>query len=270
VLSDLPALLSTATALAIGLVLALVCSRYLKVKTDALLVAVLFAPVLFFLGLSGRLVEFKGLGLEAKFQQVAARVVTPTTVKPVSSSAPAIQRLSEVNAFMGVGSDVVLLQATKEDIPVTRQRVLDVALQIYPGLLQGSFELLVVVDPAYKVIGYFPREYFYDLLRIEIEQTIRGARTAFDSVRVGEQLEQTQLWDVVQYPRIRSEASGTKLFVQTSDSNAAALGKLASANLGAAVVVDPAGGYSGIVRRNDIVAELLGALAGTGKPASPK
>lgn len=258
--SETTALLSTAASLVVGLGLVVMCTRYLKVDSGALLVAVLFAPAVLFLGLSGRLVEFKGFGLEAKFQQLAARAIAPTNIKPVSPSASAIRDVSEAKAFFGLGSEVVIVEAPKADIPVTRQRVLDVALQIYPGLLQGRFELLVVVDSTNKVLGYFHREFFFDLLRIEIEQTLRGLRKAYDSVQVGEQLEQTQLWDIVQYPAIRAEASGTKLYIKNTESNASALAKFASANQDAAVVVDANDAYAGIIRRNDIVAELIGAL----------
>lgn len=264
--ADFTALIGTTFAIAVGLGLVAICLRLLKVDSGALLVAVLFAPALLYLGLSGRLLEFKGLGMEAKFQQAAARSVTPTSVRPVAPSASEIRDQSPARAFMGIGSEVVLLEAPKTDMPVTRQRVLDIALKIYPGLLQGKFELLVVVDEADRVLGYFNRYYFLDLLRIEVEQAIRGSRTSYDANRVGEQLEQTQLWDLVQYPSIRADAQGIKFFISPSDSNATALSKLASVSQDAAVVVDSKGMYAGIVRRQDIVAELLGALAGHPSP----
>jgi hypothetical protein len=264
------AIATTALALAAGLGIVLFCARYLKIESGALLVGALFAPALLFLGLSGRLVEFKGLGLEAKFQQAATRSIVPTSVKPASPSASVIRDRSAANAFLGIGSQVVLLQAPPTDVPITRPRVLDVALQIYPGLLQGNFELLVIVDSSNKVLGYFRREFFFDLLRIELEQSVRGARQQYDSKRVGEQIEQTQLWDVVEYPRMRAESWGSKMFILTTDSNASALAKLISANQEAAVVVDKGGAYSGIVRRSDIVAELLVALTGTATPRAQK
>lgn len=94
-LSELSALVSTAAAIAAGLGLVFICKRYLNADVGSLLVAVLFAPAVLYLGLSGRLVEFKGLGFEAKFQQVAAQPVTPTNIRPVSVSASAIQEQSE-------------------------------------------------------------------------------------------------------------------------------------------------------------------------------
>jgi hypothetical protein len=261
--SDVSAIFITALALAAGLGIAFICARYLKVNAGVLLVSALFAPAVLFLGLSGRLVEFKGLGLEAKFQEAAARPIIPTSVNPSSPSASAIEQLSGAKAYFGIGSQVVILEAPTADVPISRQRVLDVAVQIYPGLLQGNFELLVVLDSSKKVLGYFRREFFFDLFRIELEQTIRGARQKFDSERVGEQLEQTQLWDIVEYPRMRAESWGSKLFIPLNDSNARALVKLTSANQEAAVVVGAEGTYAGIVRRSDIVSELLTALTGT-------
>ncbi len=256
------ALVSIVLSIGFGIGLVFLSVRYMKVK-GALLVAVLFAPAVLYLGLSGRLVEFKGLGFEAKFKELAKKTIVPTSVVPIASSASDIQSISKAKALMGIGSEVVLLQASTTDLPITHERVLEFALKIYPGLLQGNFELLVVVDSTHNVLGYFSREFFFDLLRIEIEQSLRGARERYDSSRVREQIEQTQLWDIVEYPKMRAESWGAKLLIQSTDTNATALKRLTEANQEAAVVVTTKGSYAGIVRRADIVAELLSALAGS-------
>ena len=258
---DFASLFATAVALAIGLALARWCNKSLKADSGALLVAVLFAPTLLYLGLSGRLVEFKGLGLEAKFQDVASRAVTPKgQIRPVSSSASDIQSVAPAKTFMGIGSQVVILTAPTEDREVKAHHVNPVARSIYPGLLDGSFEMLVVIDKDSKVLGYFHRQYFFDLLRIELEQVIRGDRSDYDYKRVYQQLEQTQLWDLVAYPKVRAENEGRQLMLPSTTTNADALAKLDSAGSDSAVVIDSVGKYVGIVRRSDIVSALLNAL----------
>lgn len=264
------ALLYTAIALGCGLGLVHFCKKRLETESSALLVAVLIAPTVFYLGLSGRLVEFKGLGVEAKFQQAAAKIVIPSNVRPAEPSASAIQEISSAKALLGMGSAVVLLTAPEKDRAITPQSVFEVASQISPGLLQGTFELLVIVDQKEKVLGYFRREFFFDLLRIELDQTMRGSRKQPDSKRVGEQLEQTQLWDIVEYPKMRAESWGSRVFIDTADTNAEALRKLTSSNQDVAVVVSATGAYAGIVRRTDIIAELLGALASSDPPKSAR
>lgn len=258
---DFASLLATAIALAVGLALAWWCSKRLKSDSGALLVAVLFAPTVLYLGLSGRLIEFKGLGVEAKFQSVAARAVTPTGhIKPVSPSASAIHSVAQAKTLMGMGSQVVLLTAPAEDREIKAHQVNPVARSIYPGLLDGTFEMLVVLDSETKVLGYFHKQYFFDLLRIELEQVIRGDRSDYDYKRVYQQLEQTQLWDLVAYPKVRAENEGRQLKIQATTSNADALALLDASGTESAVVVDASGKYAGIVRRSDIVSALLRAL----------
>ena len=161
---------------------------------------------------------------------------------------------------MGIGSQVVLLTAPSEDRELKAHQVNPIARSIYPGLLDGSFEMLVVLDKDSKVLGYFHKQYFFDLLRIELEQVIRGDRFDYDYKRVYQQLEQTQLWDLVAYPTVRAESEGRQLRIPTTTSNADALAKLDVAAADSAVVVDAAGKYAGIIRRSDIVSALLGAL----------
>jgi hypothetical protein len=268
------ALFSTLGFLLLGVLMALGSKHYLKLDSGAFLGGMMFAPILMFLAMSGRLVEFKGLGLEAKFQQAARQQVKPlASTKPVSRAAPSakgIRDTSDLRSFFGIGSEVVIITAGREDKPVTRQAVIDVALQIYHGLLQGKFEILAVLDESDRLLGYFPRSSFLDLLRIEIEQTIRGDRKQFDSKRVGEQIEQTQLWDIVEYPRTRAERSGIKGTVRISDSNARALASLHAAKLPAMVVVDNEGKYAGIVRREDILSELVISLSDISSPSEEK
>lgn len=262
----LAALLTTLGFLLVGLSLVLLCARYFKIDSGALLLGGLFAPSLIFLAMSGRLLEFKGFGVEAKFREVAAQAVTPSagpkTIRPIASSASGIRTASTARSVFGIGTEVVLLTAAREDKPVTHAAVLEVALQIYPGLLQGNFEVLAVLDPSDRVLGYFPRSAFLDLLRIELEQTIRGDRKQFETKRVHDQLEQTQLWDIVAFPGTRTERSGIKTTVRLSDSNAQVLSVMATSRLPVVVVVDGAGKYGGIVRRDDIVSTLVTSLAG--------
>lgn len=260
--SDYWALIYTAVTLALGAGLVYLCRRQLKIEGNVLLGAVFVAPLLFFLGLSGRLVEFKGFGIEAKLQRAALKTVTPKLVRPVEPSATAIQEISIAKAQLGIGAPVVLLKAPDKDRKIGPEDVHLKAIEIYPGLIQGKFELLVIIEGGTKVLGYFSREFFFDLLRIEFEQSGReGMETPDDnSKQVANQLAQTQLWDIVDQPKRRAESWGSKVFVNVSDTNAEALTKLATSGQDVAVVVTASGDYAGIVRRSDIVVEILEAL----------
>ena len=84
--------------------------------------------------------------------------------------------------------------------------------------------------------------------------------------RVRAQLEQTLLWDIVEQPDRRAKEWGVIATVKETDSNAAALRKMAESNASVLVVVDAKGTYKGIVRRQDIISTLLLALPGVAGP----
>jgi hypothetical protein len=249
--------------LAAGLSLVIFCLRYYKIESGAMLIALLFAPVLVFLAASGRLVEFKGLGVEAKFQQKANEQIKPKAenIRPLAPSSKDIKGSDTVRRVFAIGTEVVLLTARNSEKEISAPDVFAFAEQIYPGLIEGNFEALVIVDEADRPLGFFPRSYFLDLLRIEILQTIRGKRSKFDLERVVEQLEQTQLWDIVAAPRVRVEAEGVKTTVKVSSTNAEALAILIASRTPTGVVIDSAGKYAGVVKREDIVSALVSSLA---------
>jgi hypothetical protein len=261
--TDWGALASGALALCVGLALVSFVSKRLKLDSGALLVAILFAPAILYLGLSGRLVEFKGLGLEAKFQAIAARQVSSSAkVSPIAPSASEVRGVEEAKSLLGMGANVVFVSdKDRADKRVMGQEVAPYARRIVPGLLDGSFEVLVVIDEKQKVLGYFPRTHFLDLLRIVVDPISRGSveKSGVDYLGIYDALMQTKLWDIIEYPRIRADNEGQYLLVESDSTNAQALSKMNQARQEVAVLVDGKGIYAGIVRRSDIVAELLSA-----------
>lgn len=248
----------------LGLLLAGAAKKWFSIDNGALFASLIFAPIVAYLILSGQLLEFKGFGLEAKFLEAAAKSVKTspvktTTISPTSDSIKDLTEKSKVKSFFGIGSEVVLLKVpeNREKTKVSAREVFQVAHQIYPSLLQGIFQFLVVLDESDRVLGYFEKEFFFDILRIEIEQTIRGKRTEYQKERVEEQLQQTQLWDIVENPRMRAGTWGVKETIRINTSNLEALRTMREKNLCAIVVVDGQGKYKGIVKLNDIVSDLL-------------
>lgn len=251
----------------LGLLLAGAAKKWFDIDNSALFASLIFAPIVAYLVLSGQLMEFKGFGLEAKFREAATKSVQTspvktTTISPTSDSIKDLTEKSMAKAFFSIGSEVVLLKVPKnrEKTEVGVREAFQVAHQIYPSLLQGIFQFLVVLDESDHVLGYFEKEFFSDILRIEIEQTIRGKRTVYQKERVEEQLQQTGLWDIVENPRMRADTWGVKETIRIDTSNLEALRTMREKNLRAIVVVDGQGKYKGIVNRNDIVSDLLSNL----------
>jgi len=257
---DWPALLSGIVALGLGLGLVAFVSTKLKLDSGALLVSVLFAPAVLYLGLSGRLVEFKGLGLEAKFQAIAAKPVSPISkIRTIAPSGSDVQDVAEAKSLLGMGANVVFVKDVDRRQRVKGQEVSQYARRIIPGLLDGSFNALVVVDANQKVLGYFPRTHFLDLLRVVVDPVSRGGveKSEVDYPAMYDALMQTKLWDIVEYPRARTESEGQNLLIRSSMSNAQALSEFNKTRQEVAVVVNQDGTYGGILRRPDVMAELL-------------
>lgn len=258
-------------SLAISLIFAAGIKYLLKVKSEMALVAIvgLFSILLIF-RTTGPVESFKigDSGLEAKFATVANMAIVPSSIIPLSGSAKEIQEISDAKAVLGIGAQVVILQQLRENATLSSNDVISVAHKISPGLLQGNFEVLVVIDRNMKVVGYFSREFFFDLLRIELEQTIRGERKSVRPVK--EQIEQTQLWDIVENPKMRAEDWGSKVFIKYNASNVDALGQLDSSNQEVGVVVAEDQTYAGIVRRSNIMAKMLIGLSSLNSSLPPK
>ena len=250
----------------LGVVLAWIAKRLFTLESGSLFASVVLVPVAAFLIISGRVSEFAGYGLSAKFREAAASQDKPlhSEIKNIIASG----RAGIAQALLGPGAEVAFLQAPAQ--PQSQAAVPSIieglASEIYPSLLRGTFQALVVTDKGGRVLGFFEPHFFSDLLRIEVIQTMRGSRQRYDAERVRAQLEQTLLWDIVEQPDRRAKEWGVIATVKETDSNAAALRKMAESNASVLVVVDAKGTYKGIVRRQDIISTLLLALPGVAGP----
>jgi len=259
--------LITFVFIALGLFLAVIAKKYFSIDNSALFASLIFAPIVAYLVFSGQLSEFRGFGLEAKFREAAAQPVKTsnlrsTTISPTSGEVSELLEKSDLKAYFGIGSEVVIQKVltNNDENKIGFREVFQVAHKIYPSLLQGVFQFLIILDESERVLGYFEREFFLDILRIEIEQNIRGKRTGYQKEKVEEQLQQTQLWDIVEYPRKKAEAWGIQETISNTTTNLEALKIMREKNLKAIVVVDGDRKYSGIVKRNDIISDLLSSL----------
>ncbi len=159
----------------------------------------------------------------------------------------------------GRGIEVVLIKTSPSELneEELKKEVLKKARQIYPSLIQGTLQFVVIIDNFNRILGYFEKEFFYDLLRIEIEQILRGKREKYEIDKVIEQLQQTNLWSIVQYPKIKANDWGLKKTIRSSASNIEALKLIDKENQYAIVVVDDESRYNGIVKQNEIVSEII-------------
>ena len=246
----------------LGFVLAIIGKKRFSIDNSAFFASLIFAPMLAYLILFGRLSEFKGFGIELKLLEAAAAPVEilevkTSTISPTSQSAKEVIAQSQLKAYFGIGSEVVILRAPKKQEEVGFREVFRVANQLYSSLLQGSLQFFVILDDSDQVLGYFEKDIFLDILRIEIEQVIRGKRNKYETEIAKEQLQQTQLWDIVSFPRLKAESWGLNTTIGAKTSKLDALKTMVQKDLSAIVVTDEGRKYKGIVKREDIVSDLL-------------
>lgn len=263
-----PDILVAISLLFLGILMVTLFSRYLQSNSPVLFLGGLFAPSLIYLAIIGNLLEFRGLGFEAKFHRAAVQQIEiPDGVKgvdPSASSSTNIRQKSTVWAIFGIGSPVVFVTAPEKERTISVEDVYATAMKIYPGLLDGTFELLVVLDEWDRPFGYFPKSFFADLLRIELTHVKRSnTRPSNWDERLKAELEQTLLWDILASPRARASDWGITKTARLSDSNHEALSVMVSNGLDTIVVVDEDGKYAGILRRNDIISKLVVFLLGS-------
>ena len=245
-----PDIIVAISLLLLGILMVAMFSRYLQSNSPALFLAGLFAPSLIYLAITGNLLEFRGLGFEAKFHRAAVqRVEIPDGVKrvdPSASSSHDIKQASTARAVFGIGSPVVFVTASEKEKTISVGDVYATAMKIYPGLLDGTFELLVVLDEWDRPFGYFPKSFFADLLRIELTHVKRSADPPSNWQKsLKAELEQTLLWDILTSPRRRASDWGITKTARLSDSNHEALSVMVSNGLDTIVVVDDDRKYAG-------------------------
>lgn len=249
--------------LAIGFICAFFAHKVLKINNSALFSSLFFAPILAYMVFSGQIAEFKGFGIEAKLRDASKKKIE-IKVGTISNLLSGTN-YGELQSFLSGGSEVVLLnsnQASKHSKNPWRL-AFSIAEQISVNLLQGKFELLVVVDGQRRVIGSFAKHWFMDIPSIPDVHVSRGNDKDFDQTdekRIKSNLSKTLLWDILLKPLERTKEWGLTATISKSATQINALRELNRHSIDALPVVDGDGKYQGIVRRSDIETAILDPL----------
>jgi hypothetical protein len=243
--------------LLIGLLALLMAKFALKIDQDAVLVTILLVPVLIYLILSGQLKEIRGPGgLGAIFNDAAHR--------------PSLEIRQQDSEWMDVADMVALARGDPDSLALNkklyelsrarRHIVLTVTLgnkQEYydPDSMANylkmlleyrSFRFLVILDESKEVFAYISG--WRAIKFINFEKKISGQDSPFvtainrrdkDGLRRYELIEET---------------------VKITDSNENILEKMMKSRLDALIVTYPDGRLKGVVRREQVLSELMLAL----------
>ncbi|MBD3305165.1 hypothetical protein GF339_02300, partial [candidate division KSB3 bacterium] len=214
----------------LGLLLAIIAKKWFSIDKSGFLIALMLTPLIIHFILSGYLSKIEGFGVVAEFRKVSTQ---PVEVTAISSEKP--PEADSAKTYLGIGSGIIKLDPRKKELKP--DYVIKVAYQIYLSLLQGHFQFLIIVDESDRVLGYFEKEFFFDILRIELEQTIRGEvpvdyekKKEERKKRHVEQLQQTGLWDILEDPKGRA-AWGIQKAILPETTNVEALKIMREHNL---------------------------------------
>ena len=116
------------------------------------------------------------------------------------------------------------------------------------------------MDSENRVLGYFLRDMFFDLLKLTFlpsslpeDQFYRNVNKARDDfLRTN-----TELWLIIQYPRPRLEAKGRQLTLRREATNAEAYRLMIEEGQDVVLVVDNEHRYAGVMTRRQIEGELF-------------
>lgn len=247
-----------------GFALVWISKRFLSVSSWSVFLPLFFAPFLVYLIMSGHLSEFRGVGFEARFKTAVNDPIKTAPLKaaiPKALIAPDEDRM-RLMAFVGEGSEAFLLKSSDGlGDAKTSAKALLYGKNIYDSLLEGRMEVLVIVDGDDRVVGYYDRNHFLDLLRIEFEQLNETGLTQEQiNEPVIKKLKNTNLWHIVAFPVKRcssDEALCKKVTALENESYLTVLELMQKEGLRTVVVADRQHRYKGLVRRNDIMDELL-------------
>jgi CBS domain-containing protein len=251
-IQEVRAIMASILFLALGFVAIWVTSNVLVIEGDAVYVSLLFAPILVYVILSGRLKEIRAPGgLEAKFADAAERVVDPAAatieaaMEPNEMAILAKATLSELKRA---------LPRIDESKPITLTITLDSrmhydqwALLEYVRTLSQfrSFKFVVILDREGRFVAYMPSW----AMRQIVERDALGSEFV-------EALNQDRVNELRRYPGVVTQT------ISTSATNIEAIQEMTNQNLEALVVVDDDRRLRGVVEREQVLSKLLLALAG--------
>jgi energy-coupling factor transporter transmembrane protein EcfT len=244
--------------LLVGMVVAWIAGRQLKIAEGTGLLALILMPFVAYLVFSGSMESFKGGGLEWKLRTVATAPASGSTLKGVFRTDDLVEKVlqaedTELNAFFGIPVEAVIVNTSKWAKLSDAGRVqmtLRTGEVIYQSILAGSFKCLVIVDSENRPMGLFEKTAFLDLLRVPYTlYPVSGPDTsaAATSSTVYQMLQQTELWIILKNPDVRALASGSKAVLSSDTSRIEALKTMSVQKWQAAVLTNPLGKLESVV-----------------------
>jgi CBS domain-containing protein len=219
--------------------------KIVNIEGDAIYVTLIFIPVLVYVIISGRLIEFKGPGgLEARFSDAVKESIKPSS----ETIEPSIEDM-QVIAKEGIRG----LQRSQSVIDETQPIIMTMtlskgpfydwnAVRQYMNFLSQyrNFKFVVFLDIQERFVAYMPSWAFKDLI------SLPDLADEFISV-----INDGRLKDLYRYPGVVKETISTK------STNIEALNQMTKENLEALVVIDEDRKLKGVIEREQVISKIM-------------
>lgn len=236
--------------LALGFLAIWITNAVMDIEGDAVFVSLLLIPILVYVIFSGRLKEIRAPGgLEAKFVDVAEKLVEPTA-EPIEASTEEMQ-IVEKEGLRELQRSLAHIDESK---PITLTLTLGrrgyydrgALLQYIKTLSQfRNFKFVIILDQENRFVAYLPHWMMKQILEID--------SLGYDFVQA---INDGRLQDLRHYPGVVTKTVSTKA------TNIEAIREMTAQNLEALVVIDEDRRLRGVVEREQVLSKLILALAG--------
>lgn len=235
---------------------------------DAPKTAIILAPLIVYLLISGKITEFEGLGWKAKFREAVAETVTaPARASDLLISNPAANKpdFFKEAFWLSCRPYYVLTNRTVQSPngKISEKAVVDIAIAIRSSIVCGRFIALVVVDDTEKPVGYFLPTFFLEIMRMRLV-TYNTTPPSQDSVF--KDIMTTELGVVLGAPVVRAKSDDAEhLSVRSDTSLEKAYKAMLDKNVGIAMITDRFGRFDGLITRSAIEGHVITKLLATSK-----
>lgn len=261
-----------------GLLIAVISKKFLGLTETITLTALVVLPALVFLLLSGRLTDFSGFGLTAKFRNEIQKPIRDivSVNKFMLSDEEANKGDYLTAAFIQACDRYIVIKAgvvPKATDSAFDAHLVSLARSVRASLLCGRLRAVIVLDPRDVVVGYFAPAIFAEILHLPLV-AYNNASPISDGA-LAARLRNMELGLVFKNPIVRAESSDARKTLLPGNTNLlSALELLTKDDVNVAVITAAGGKFRGIVTRQMIVEGLVRALTDATsqdkKKAAPK
>lgn len=225
--------------------------------------AIILAPLILYLLVTGKISEFEGLGWKAKFREVVVEKVTDTArASDLMISSPEANKPNFFKEAFWLScrpyyvlTDKTAKSATGE---LDQQAVINIATAIRSSIICGRFEALVILNAEEKPVGFFRPTQFLEIFRIPLV-TYNATPPTAESVY--NQIMSSELGVILSNPVIRGKSDEAEHLNVSSDANIETTYKtLVEKGSNVAMITDRLGRFDGIITRTVLEGRIIERL----------